>query len=107
MINYYFQLGKPAPKLELVSAAIKEFSNIILEERDIETMVDALWGLSFLTESYEVVTAELLSLPNFVSHILSHFPIPRYIQPAIRLFGNFVTGAESSVDVCITDLSSQ
>ncbi|KAJ1639777.1 importin alpha [Pavlovales sp. CCMP2436] len=85
--------GKPAPSLALVGPAIPAIAQVIMSATDEETLSDALWALSYLTDGDDSrITAVLesgvaLQLVQCMTNSSSRMKVP-----AVRAIGNIVTG---------------
>lgn len=42
--------GKPQPPLNVVASALPVLANILRQNSDVETMVDATWALSYISD---------------------------------------------------------
>jgi importin subunit alpha-1 len=95
--------GKPAPKFERVSMCLEALS-FLLRTADKDTIVDAAWGLSYLTDGDDnkIETVINANVCETVVRLLSHTDTSVKV-PALRVVGNIVTG-NSTQTQAIVDL---
>merc|ERR1712023_120170 len=78
--------GKPIPKISLIEATIPCFAKIVLEETDPEVLSDALWSLSYLTDSEAPQIQQFINsgaIPSIVK--LLNQKIITILIPSIRI----------------------
>lgn len=93
--------GKPAPNFELVKPALPLLSRLLWSQ-DIETVTDACWALSYLSDGpNERIQAVLGSgvSPRLVE--LLGNPNTSVQTPALRTIGNIVTGDDTQTQAII------
>lgn len=93
--------GKPAPRFELVHPALPLLAHLLFSS-DMETVTDACWALSFMSDG-----------PNeHIAAVLDAGVAPRLVEllgsttatvqtPALRAVGNIVTGDDSQTQMII------
>mmetsp|Transcript_36393 Transcript_36393/g.53314 ORF Transcript_36393/g.53314 Transcript_36393/m.53314 type:complete len:524 (-) Transcript_36393:179-1750(-) len=104
-----FCRGKPQPDLETVRPAIPALASL-LTHTDQETVVDACWALSYLSDGEDDRIQACVDggvVPHLVN-LLSN-PSSQVITPALRTLGNIVTGndvqTQSVIDAGILAVS--
>jgi importin subunit alpha-1 len=94
--------GKPAPPIEVIRLSLPMLARLLYSE-DIETLVDALWALSYFTDSDEGDMLQMTIESGVCARLavlLKHDSVA--VQtPALRTIGNIVTGDEVQTQVII------
>ena len=93
--------GKPAPPFELMSPALPLLSRLLFSQ-DMETVTDACWALSYLSDGPNERIAAVLAAgvaPRLVELLGSS---TNSVQtPALRTVGNIVTGDDKQTQIVI------
>lgn len=93
--------GKPPPKFELVHPSLPLLSHLLFSS-DMETVTDACWALSFMSDGPNEHIAAVLEAgvaPRLVELLGSTTPTVQ--TPALRAVGNIVTGDDSQTQMII------
>lgn len=93
--------GKPAPKFELVHPALPLLAHLLFSS-DMETVTDACWALSFMSDGPNEHIAAVLDAgvaPRLVELLGSSTATVQ--TPALRAVGNIVTGDDSQTQMII------
>ena len=94
--------GKPAPPIEVIRLSLPMLARLLYSE-DTETLVDALWALSYFTDSDEGDMLQMAVESGVCARLavlLKHDSVT--VQtPALRTIGNIVTGDEVQTQVII------
>lgn len=93
--------GSPAPTFEYVKATVGKYAELIHSE-DEETLIDVLWGLSYLSnacnEQIQFVSDSGI-LPRLMK-LLNH-QNPAIQSPALRILGNVVSGNDAQTQTVL------
>lgn len=91
---------KPRPPVHLIIPTISVFKYIIYLE-DVECVIDAAWGFSFITELEEGVhcVIETGVVPKMIELLASHSI--SVVVPLLRTVGNIATGQDRETDLLI------
>lgn len=97
-----FCRGKPQPDLALLRQALPVLAAVVTSCNDQDTIVDATWALSYISDGdnnriQEVVNLNLI--PSFVKMLNSC--ITQIIVPALRTLGNIVSGTDSQTQAVV------
>jgi len=94
--------GRPLPPLEKVRSAIPSLCKIIQTQTDADTLIDAVWALSYLSRTDDAAQ-DLTNCPGAVSAFVSLLSNQdsALLVPCIRTLGNICTGNEAQVDAVI------
>lgn len=93
--------GKPQPNFDVVKPALPLLASL-LYSNDPETVTDACWALSYLSDGPNQCIAAVLNTgvaPRLVE--LLNSPNPTIQTPALRTVGNIVTGDDSQTQMII------
>ena len=93
--------GKPPPAFHTVQAALPAFAQLLFMQ-DSEVLVDACWGLSYLSDGCTVKIQAVIEsgvVPRLVDLLL--YPSPAVVTPALRTLGNIVTGDMTQTQVVL------
>jgi len=93
--------GKPAPPFEIVKPALPLLANLLFSQ-DIETITDACWALSYLSDGPNERIQEVLNIgvaPR-LTELLGN-PNSLVQVPALRTVGNIVTGDDMQTQFII------
>lgn len=92
--------GKPLPALESVAIALPVLANFLNHE-DEQLVVDAAWGISYISDGPDRVQATLEAgvLPRIVQ--LLSAPSNSLKTPAIRAIGNIAAGSDEQTQMII------
>ena len=88
-----FCRGKPQPKLEVIRPALPILGQLINSQVDQDTMIDAAWAISYITDGNDERIQPIIDLgvlPTLVKMMASG--INTMIVPALRAIGNMVSG---------------
>ena len=88
-----FCRGKPQPRLEVIQQALPVLGEILKSNCDPDTMVDAAWALSYISDGNDERIQPVIDLgvlPCLVQMMLSNNN--SLIVPALRTIGNLVSG---------------
>lgn len=97
-----FCRGKPQPKIEVIRPAIPALASLLHNSQDADTMVDAAWALSYISDgdnSRIQAVVDLGVVPVLVNMLGS--TRPQTIVPALRTLGNIVSGDDSQTQAVI------
>lgn len=97
-----FCRGKPAPSLDVIRQALPVLAAICTTCSDQETIVDATWALSYMSDGdneriQEVVNVNLI--PSFLKMLTSG--VNSIVIPALRTLGNIVSGSDSQTQAVV------
>lgn len=94
--------GVVAP-VEMVIPLVKLLANVIEKYDDEETIVDAAWALSYISDGDEDIRYDSIIEAGVCSLMVNLLERGnnKYIHPVIRILGNIVTGTESQTQVAI------
>lgn len=97
-----FVRGKPKPAFQRVRGALPILGQL-LQHDDPETLIDACWGLSYISDGPNDQIAEVLALPNLLQNLGSLLVSPdrRKVTPALRTIGNLVTGDDHQTQIVL------
>ncbi|EGD73916.1 importin subunit alpha-B [Salpingoeca rosetta] len=93
--------GKPRPPFAEVAVAIPMLAQCIMSD-DRDTVTDALWAISYLSDGANEQIASVLRAVNvrvLVEMLLKNDP--QLVTPALRTLGNIVTGTDVQTQACI------
>ena len=94
--------GKPQPPLTTLAPALPLLAQILLTCTDIDTIVDAVWALSYVSDgdnSRIQAVIDLGVVPRLVEMLSSNSS--QVVVPALRTLGNLVTGDDSQTQAAI------
>lgn len=94
--------GKPQPCPDSIAPALPVLGQIIRSEVDVESVVDATWAISYLSDGDDSRIQSVLDLsilPNLVKMISSNNT--SMIIPALRAIGNIVSGSDNQTQAVI------
>lgn len=97
-----FCRGKPQPKIDVIRPAIPALASLLHTSQDADTMVDAAWALSYISDGDNgriQAVVELGVVPILVNMLGSSRP--QSIVPALRTLGNIVSGDDSQTQTVI------
>lgn len=90
-----FCRGKPQPPLEVLAPAMPVIANVILKSDDQDTIIDATWALSYISDGDNDRIQSVINLgviPSLVNMLRSgQNPLA---VPALRTLGNIVSGSD-------------
>jgi importin subunit alpha-6/7 len=93
---------QPLPSMETIKLALPVLARLLYSE-DYDTLNDALWALSYFTDSDEGILLQLaveVGVCSRLPELLRH-ESPSIQTPALRCIGNIVTGDEIQTQVII------
>lgn len=94
--------GKPQPPLKDLLPAIPVIASLIMNNTDQETVVDAMWAASYISDGNDERIQAVVDqgvIPALVQHLNSgKSPL---IVPALRTLGNVVSGSDAQTQVVI------
>mmetsp|Transcript_142 Transcript_142/g.283 ORF Transcript_142/g.283 Transcript_142/m.283 type:complete len:519 (+) Transcript_142:127-1683(+) len=96
-----FCRGKPQPDLHLIEPAINVLAEL-LKNQDQETVVDACWALSYLSDGDDARIQTVVDsgvIPTLVNLFAN--PSSSVITPSLRTLGNIVTGNDVQTQAVI------
>lgn len=95
--------GKPQPPLALLSPALPVLANILFQNRDIETMVDATWALSYISDgdNERIQSVVDTGVVPYLANILQSDNV-QAVVPSLRTLGNIVSGDDGQTQ-CVID----
>lgn len=95
--------GKPQPPLSLLASALPILTSILFQNRDVETMVDATWALSYISdgENTRIQAVVDTGVVPYLTNILSSDHI-QAVVPSLRTLGNIVSGDDKQTQ-CVID----
>jgi importin subunit alpha-6/7 len=105
-----FCRGKPLPALELVLPAMPVLAHLVRSKVDTDTMIDAAWALSYLTDGDEdsriapVVALDVLpALVDMLSSsaVAGVSTATTLVVPALRAIGNIVSGNDQQTQAVL------
>jgi importin subunit alpha-6/7 len=97
-----FCRGKPQPPLAQISAALPALANILYQNSDQESIIDATWALSYISDGDNAriqAVVDLNVIPYLVQMLASG--LPQAIVPALRTLGNIVSGNDSQTQAVV------
>ena len=97
-----FCRGKPTPAPELVAAVLPALA-YLLSQTDRDVLVDAAWGISYLTDGNEATVQSVLNSGIAVRcvELMGHSDIT-VVTPALRIVGNFISGSDVQTTAALT-----
>lgn len=93
-----FCRGKPLPNMALIASAYPAFKYLFFNQNDSESLADATWATSYLTDGGDDRIATVIDIgiiPILVNMLRSEKQA--LIMPALRTLGNIVTG----INICV------
>ena len=97
-----FCRGKPQPSLDVIKEALPALRHVVQSSNDQETIIDATWALSYISDGDNGRIQSVVDLgiiPSLIQMLLSgQGPI---IVPALRTLGNIVSGSNSQTQAVI------
>mmetsp|Transcript_30994 Transcript_30994/g.54385 ORF Transcript_30994/g.54385 Transcript_30994/m.54385 type:complete len:312 (+) Transcript_30994:723-1658(+) len=86
--------GKPTVSNDVASKVIPLVSSIILQCSDEDTLIDAIWAFSYLTDAANDRIDMILQQKDVVVSLVKHLKSrsSTLVAPALRVLGNIVTG---------------
>jgi HEAT repeat protein len=93
--------GKPPPPADVLTAALPAVARVILNSSDEETVVEAVWALSYISEDGDseriqsIINLDLI--PSLVSMLHSD-QSPKAV-PALKCLGNVVSGIDQHTHI--------
>ena len=93
--------GKPAPNMHFAQQFIPALAHLVTLE-DTEVLTDALWALSYLTNSENEII-ELVVNSNIAGKVIGLLGHSCYeiVIPALRTAGNIVAGTDTQADAAV------
>jgi importin subunit alpha-6/7 len=95
--------GKPQPPLSILAPALPVLANILFQNKDIETMVDATWALSYISdgENARIQAVVDTGVVPYLTNILRSDNV-QAVVPSLRTLGNIVSGDDHQTQ-CVLD----
>jgi hypothetical protein len=94
--------GRPKPNSYFIDVAIPTFAAVIQTEHDAETLTDACWAMSYLSDGDDNQIKKVVDtgiIPSLVKHLDN--PFLSILIPALRTLGNIVTGNSEQTDMVL------
>ena len=85
--------GKPQPDISILAPALPVLADILFQNRDIDTMVDATWALSYISDGEDMRIEAVLKtgVIPYLTNILRSDNV-QAVVPSLRTLGNIVSG---------------
>ena len=95
--------GKPQPPLEILAPALPILAGILFQNKDIETMVDATWALSYISDGANARIQAVVDtgVVPYLTNILRSDNV-QAVVPSLRTLGNIVSGDDQQTQ-CVLD----
>lgn len=97
-----FCRGKPQPSLESIASALPVLANCILQNPDSDTVTDATWAFSYISDGEEDRIQSVVNqgvVPHLARMLESEKVV--WIVPALRTLGNIVSGNDSQTQAVV------
>eukprot|EP01039_Chlorochromonas_danica_P004314 gene4314-4735_t len=90
-----FCRGKPQPALHVIAPALPVLGEIIKTQEDVDTIADAMWALSYVSDGDDQRIQAVVDL-GVVPHLVKMMSSNKMslVVPALRTLGNIVSGSE-------------
>ena len=97
-----FCRGKPQPSLELVAPALPALAHLIQSSNDAETMIDACWACSYLSDGEDKRIKAVVD-QNIIPSLITMLQSGSHAQiiPALRTIGNIVSGSDKQTQAVV------
>jgi hypothetical protein len=94
--------GKPEPDFELLKDAVDVLGQLIKDCEDEETVIDALWALSYISDGEED-RIEAVMNANVVPQLINNLEHPKLqiLTPSLRILGNMVSGSDEQTNIVL------
>lgn len=86
--------GKPQPPLDTIAPALPLLAALLTQQDDQETMVDAMWALSYISDGDDARIQAVVEQPGLVQALVKNLASGKtpLAVPALRSLGNIVSG---------------
>lgn len=97
-----FCRGKPQPDVDIVRQCLPVLAAIITSCNDPDTIVDAVWALSYVSDGDNNHIQEVIDL-NVVPALdkILNSGVQKLIVPALRTLGNIVSGSDNQTQIVV------
>ncbi len=97
-----FCRGKPSPSPEAVRALLPALA-YLLNHEDKETLGDAAWGVSYLTDGDEATVQAFVDTPGVLTRCvaLMEHAESTIVTPALRIMGNVISGSDRQTQAAV------
>lgn len=95
--------GKPQPDISILAPALPVLADILFQNKDIDTMVDATWALSYISDGEDARIEAVLKtgVIPYLTNILRSDNV-QAVVPSLRTLGNIVSGDDQQTQ-CVLD----
>jgi len=94
--------GKPSPSIDFVTRVLPALA-FLTSHADQATVIDAVWGLSYLTDGDDATINAVVSAPDVVKRcveLMQHQAI-EVVTPALRVIGNLISGNDRCTQAAV------
>ncbi len=94
--------GKPSPSPATVAAMLPALAHLAASA-DLAVLVDALWGLSYLTDGDDKTIDAVVAFPGVVKRcveLMGHEALT-VVTPALRIIGNLISGTDRQTQAAV------
>jgi len=95
--------GKPSPAAAHIAAMLPALAHLANNE-DQAVLVDAAWGLSYLTDGEERAIEAVVATPGVVRRcveLMAHGQPLTVVTPALRIVGNLISGSDRQTQAAV------
>lgn len=98
-----FCRGKPQPPLNVLLPAIPVLANVIQQNTDQETSIDASWALSYISDGDDSRIQAVVDQAGVISSLINMLASGKAsaIVPSLRCIGNIVSGSDKQTQAVI------